>query len=69
MSTRVTITNEGTGEQISSFVIEDEYTVVSDGSYFIDHVATYSNGTAVVTMKRNTGRTPGVIETWKGGPL
>jgi hypothetical protein len=50
--TKVTCTDVDTGESESK-VIENDWMIVTDGTYYLDGIATYpKSGTVVLTVKR-----------------
>lgn len=49
--TRVTATDVETGESESA-VIENNYIVIVDGDRYVSGTKLYSNGTAVITIKK-----------------
>ena len=53
---RVTCRDLTTGEE-EAREIADDYIVITAGSYFLDGVQAYGNGTVVVTIKRRRDAT------------
>lgn len=51
--TRVTCEDVDTGESESTVILND-YLLVCDGNRYLDGVATYSNGTVVLTIKKRS---------------
>jgi 5S rRNA maturation endonuclease (ribonuclease M5) len=48
----VTVLNHDTGES-ESRTIKDDWIIICDGAYDVSHIQKYSNGTVILTLKKN----------------
>lgn len=55
MGTKVTVTDEGTGET-EEVVITDDYVLICDGKVYVHGTTWHANGTHVITVRGNKVR-------------
>lgn len=49
---KVTVTDPESGEVLAERLIDNDYAVICAGNRFVSHTTSHSNGTHVVTIKR-----------------
>lgn len=55
---KVTVTDPDTGEVLGEQTVTNDYVIVCAGNRYVDHVASYANGTTVLTVKVDRGAGP-----------